>query len=240
MLSQNGWEAGDRTKVKLTTVTVPGTSTRLPVRAGDVATVLLWAATRWHREVEPLVEPGNWGYAYRAIRGATTLSNHASGTAIDLNAPKHPLGTNPEANFTKDQIKAVRRIVADSGGVLRWGGDYTGRKDGMHLEINAGPAAVAALAARIRATGGGMAEEGFLMALTDEQQMEILYNTRRIRGTDPNVDSLQAIGATLARIAENVADVQRRVRGGDPNVDALQALSMQLADVQAKLAALAS
>lgn len=104
----------------------------------------MWAAARFNVEVEPLHVGWCWGYAYRDIRGATGLSNHASGTAIDLNAPAHPLGTNPTANYTPAKIAAIHRIIADTQGALRWGGDYGdpahggvkgSRPDGMHIEV---------------------------------------------------------------------------------------------------------
>src|SRR5690606_34980535 len=41
---------------------------------------------------------------------------------------------------------ALRRILDDLGGVVRWGGDYSGRKDEMHFEINANAARVAQVA----------------------------------------------------------------------------------------------
>lgn len=150
--SANGYTAGDLSLI--VSVTVPGTNVVLPVRKGSPGALLIAAAARWHREVEPLVVPGCWGYAFREIRGSTTeLSNHASGTAVDLNAPLHPLGTEPDHNFTPAQIAAVRRIVDDAGGALRWGGDYgvlarggvTGsRPDGMHVEVIGNEAACTA------------------------------------------------------------------------------------------------
>lgn len=147
--SQNGYLAGDRSCI--VTMTVPGTTVRLPVRKGACGDLLIWAAARWHHEVEPLTDGWCWGYAYREIRGSSTeLSNHASGTAIDLNAPAHPLGTEPTANFTATQITAINRIVADASPALRWGGSYTGRKDGMHLEINATEDVVAQVLARVQ------------------------------------------------------------------------------------------
>ncbi|WP_181272843.1 peptidoglycan-binding protein [Brevibacterium oceani] len=120
------------------------------MRKGDVATVLSYVANRFHSEVELLVWPGNWGYAERTIRGnSTTLSNHASGTAIDLNAPRHPLGK--VGTFSSAQKGRIKKILADCGGVVRWGGNYNGRKDEMHFEINAGTAAVAKVAKAIKA-----------------------------------------------------------------------------------------
>jgi hypothetical protein len=140
-LSQNGWSANDRSVI--TTIPVPGGT--LPVREGAVAVVFEWLARRFNDDVEPLHWPGCWGYAERPIRGSTTtLSNHASGTAVDFNAPKHPLGK--VGTYTSSQVRAIRRILTDAHGVIRWGGDYTGRRDEMHFEVNASAAAVAALA----------------------------------------------------------------------------------------------
>jgi hypothetical protein len=145
--SQNGFVANDRGLI--VSYALPGGAVAL--RRGPVGELLAAAARRWHTDVEPLLWPGVWGYAERLIRGSTTdLSNHASGTAIDLCAPRHPLGTAPSANFSPGQIAAVRRIVADADGCLRWGGDYTGRKDGMHLEVVANEARCAAVVARWR------------------------------------------------------------------------------------------
>lgn len=145
LLSQNRWPANDRGVIAQ--YSLPGG--KVALRAGDVSVVLLRVATRFHAEVEPLVWPGVWGYAERLVRGSTTdLSNHASGTAIDLNAPAHPLGV--RGTFSATQVRAIHAIVADTGGVVRWGGDYSGRVDEMHFEINAGPAQVKALADKIR------------------------------------------------------------------------------------------
>lgn len=149
MYSQNGWEVATRRTIR--TYTVPGTDQLLPLREGDAATVLLYVAARFHREVEPLRTGWSWGYAVRNIRGsARSISNHASGTAIDLNAPAHPLGSAASRTFTPAKIAAVRRIVRDCGGAVRWGGDYTGRADAMHFELVANEADVARFAVDLR------------------------------------------------------------------------------------------
>lgn len=153
--SQNGWPAGQSSALPLTGLAVGAATFPAGVRRGDVHTVLAYVAGRFDREVEKLVKGWCWGHAYRPIRGATTLSNHASGTAIDLNAPNHPLGK--AGTFTAAQRTRIHAILADCGGVVRWGGDYSGRKDEMHLEINVRPgdARLAALAKRIGGGGGG-------------------------------------------------------------------------------------
>src|SRR5690606_29299311 len=52
--------------------------------------------------------------------------------------------------FTAPQVRAIRRILDDLGGALKWGGDYQRRADEMHFEIDATPSRVAQVAAAIR------------------------------------------------------------------------------------------
>lgn len=139
-VSQNGWIANN--PALEASQLVPGTLVKISVRKDAAGQLLLEVASAFDRLVQDIDNArgglDDWGYAQRPIRGGSTLSNHASGTAIDLNATKHPLATAPSANFTAAQIAQIHKIVAVTGGVVRWGGDYTGRKDGMHFEINDG------------------------------------------------------------------------------------------------------
>ena len=150
--SYNGWTVGTPGSViGVQNFTVPGTSVVLGIRSGDVATVLLYVAQRFNAEVETLLRAQCGGYDYRPnVNNPSVWSNHASGTAIDLNSVKHPNGA---ANtFTATQTAAVRQILASCGKVVYWGQDYRGVVDGMHFEINVPPgnAALAQLANRIR------------------------------------------------------------------------------------------
>lgn len=115
--------------------------------AGDVRTVLDHVAARFDAEVEPVDRDSSWGWGYRTVRGDSDLSNHASGTSIDLNATEHPLGST--GTFSDDQVAAIREILAEVAPVVAWGGDFA-RGDEMHFEIVGDPAAVAEVAARLR------------------------------------------------------------------------------------------
>lgn len=130
--SQNGYPASsDRNAIGIKTFVVPGyPNVKLPVRA-DVAPLFLEMAHWWFVNIEQPVIPGCWGYAYRTVRAGASLSNHASGTAIDLNAPFHPLGR--VGTVPANKRAAISQKAANLG--LRWGGDYTGRKDEMHFEL---------------------------------------------------------------------------------------------------------
>lgn len=73
-------------------------------------------------------------FAPRFIRGSTTnLSNHAFGSAFDINAPQNPLGTRPPL---VGQLGCTRELVpiANKWGFY-WGGHFGSRQDGMHFEI---------------------------------------------------------------------------------------------------------
>jgi hypothetical protein len=149
--SQNGWPASSsKGAIGIIDAKVPGTNVNFPqgVKGGDVATVLMYVAEQFHKTVEPLRDGWCWGFHYKQIEGSTTLSNHASGTAIDLNAPEHPMGKSN--TFDSKQVSAIRKILSYCGGVVRWGGDYKQRPDEMHFEINDDAAAVKKLADKIR------------------------------------------------------------------------------------------
>jgi len=142
--SQNGWpEVTSARDPRLTSIPwVTG-----PVLSGDVAAVLSHVAERFDAEVEPVDVASSWGWAHRPVRAGTELSNHASGTAIDLNATAHPLGA--AGTFSDEQVATIRDILADVAPAVRWGGDYPDRPDEMHLEIVVDPAALAVVAARL-------------------------------------------------------------------------------------------
>ena len=152
--SYNGWTVGTPGSViGIANYAVPGTSVVLPIRSGDVTTVLGYVARRFNAEVEPLVKGQCWGYDYRPnVNNPSVWSNHASGTAIDLNSLKHPNGAT--ATFTAAKTAAVRRILAFCGDVVYWGQDYRGVVDGMHFEIDVPPGSpqLSKLAAVIRSS----------------------------------------------------------------------------------------
>ena len=55
------------------------------------------------------------GTASRPVPGASVASEHSTGTAIDLNVPKHPLGR----TFTSSQVTRINRILKDLDGAVR-------------------------------------------------------------------------------------------------------------------------
>jgi len=207
--SQNGWPV-DQTGANQDRNPIYG-DVKVPngVLKGDVAIVLRWVAERFHETVEPLAGGTCWGWYVKSIEGSTSISNHASGTAIDLNADQHPMGVAASKTFTAAQIGACHAIIKACGGVVRWGGDYTGRPDPMHWEIVGTRTQVAALAARI--------QRGELpMALSDTDKtwlrstIEDVIEEKFARTQQPND------GGITSRVGRDALDqgVPNPIRGG--------------------------
>lgn len=72
----------------------------------------------------------DWGYNCRSIRGSQTMSYHAWGLAIDLNATRNPMG----ATLITDMPSWIDEVAAEYG--LFWGGNFNRRKDAMHFECH--------------------------------------------------------------------------------------------------------
>ena len=92
--SHNGWPAS-KDAAEIHIISVPIEGTKIKVRcAKAVAPLIAGFCKEFHELIEPIDEGklDDWGYAFRMVRGSTdNLSNHSSGTAIDLNATQHPL-----------------------------------------------------------------------------------------------------------------------------------------------------
>lgn len=136
--SQNGWPVLEPGSRLLHRWVIPGTGRHLILRNGSAGFLLAEHALWFHQEIErlDLGQWDDWGYAYRDIRGDDDWSNHASGTAEDLNATRHPLGVATRRTFTQAQIDRIhRRLARRYRGAIRWGGDYVNRPDAMHFEL---------------------------------------------------------------------------------------------------------
>jgi hypothetical protein len=107
------------------------------------APLLVAFAEDFHELIEP-IDGGSlddWGYCYRDVRGVPgKLSNHASGSAIDLNASRHPLGKS--GTFEPGEVTMILALCRKYG--LNWGGTWT-RKDEMHFEVGINPLKAAKL-----------------------------------------------------------------------------------------------
>lgn len=134
--TQNGYEVLTKDSDQLYEWVIPGCARTFVLRQGPpgflLANFLLW----FHDSIEPLDEgpQDDWGWSHRLISGSTVVSNHASGTAADFNAARHPFGTrNTFSTIDATKIRARLKLYQ---GAIRWGGDYRSRADEMHIEVD--------------------------------------------------------------------------------------------------------
>lgn len=230
-VSQNSWPVDPPRSSRL----VPGTSVKLNVANGPAGDILLWVAGQFHHRVENIEGPvmDDWGYANRPVRGSTSTSNHASATAIDLNSPKHPLGV--RGTFNATQAATIRQILREAGGVVRWGGDYSGRVDEMHFEINANAAAVSAAYSRLQ---GSRANPTPAPAPTpsgdDDMQISELYDWRDGKGRNEGdfrnwfYGQWEAMVGQVLLVSKDVAEMKARPAAPAPAAGAPVALDYAL------------
>lgn len=134
------------------------------------------------------------GYNDRFIAGTQTPSNHAFGTAIDINSD-----TNPKGEKTAADIPApLANTLAKKWG-LTWGGNWSGAdRDPMHFELASAPAAAAPSAQGAPSTGSGPVSGPDMSAITPgnasllAQQYEARAN--QLEGQINAAKGLQAIG----------------------------------------------
>ncbi len=189
--SYNGWPVGTpASAIGVQSYIVPGTSIAISLKSGDVATVLINLAGRFNKEVESLLPWQEDGYSYRRnVNNTSVWSNHASGTAMDLNFELHPNAA--RGTFSAAKVAAIRRILADCGGVIYWGGDYSRTADEMHFEINVPPGdpRLTALASKMRFAAAIPSKLVSLRALADNR-----YVTAEQAGSAALIANRTAVG----------------------------------------------
>ncbi|RDI13441.1 D-alanyl-D-alanine carboxypeptidase-like protein [Rhodococcus sp. AG1013] len=198
--SENGWRMVDRDMCVVANA-LPYTNTA-PIRGGDAATILNAWLIWYHRNVEPLSSPV-WGWS---ATNDVPNSNHLSGTAVDLNAPKYPWG---QRVMPADRIARIRRGLALFEGSIFWGADWS-RADEMHYQIGwrEGDPRVAAFAAKLNnnhlgiygpapTPGGGMnIEQEIRNQLTGSAELGKYPGWPQL-GNRTVVDALAVIGQKL-------------------------------------------
>lgn len=209
--SQNGWPANDVSRTQ--SYKIPGSSRAVRLVKGPAGQLLVLVAAWIHSHVEAIDtgELDDWGYAERTIRGSsTTLSNHASGTALDFNATRHPLGTS--GNWSAAHKAAINGVLNKLGGTVRWGENYSGRKDPMHFEINVNDdaaglrkinAAVRVMQGLLSGVPSGVtpSKPGALGALVSLSAIAYAANGGYFHsGQAPALEDAQIVGAWMRRL----------------------------------------
>lgn len=160
----------------VTTQPVPHSDTA-PVRVGVAATILNAWLIYYNRVIDP-ISSSVWGWS--ATNDVPT-SNHLSGTALDINAPKYPWGTR---TMPQTRIAKVRRALDDFAGSIFWGADWD-YADEMHFQLAwpEGDKRNDQFAARLEAGylniyTSGTGDIG--MGLNDNEEHELLTGARQL------------------------------------------------------------
>jgi len=93
----------------------------------------LWKA--WQaKSLLPLILTFGGTFVSKPMRGSrTVLSNHAFGSAFDINVAWNPLGHTPALVGQTGSVRPLVSIANEYG--FYWGGHFNTRKDGMHFEV---------------------------------------------------------------------------------------------------------
>lgn len=154
----NGWPVVPNTSCR--PWRIPGTATTIRLLNGPAGFVLAVFVSWFNDRIEQLSGTvlDDWGWSSpRVGRGlAAGISNHCSGTAVDVNALRHVQGKAGTFSLAKRlRILAALRLYT-SYSVIDWGGTWRSR-DEMHFEIQPGatPARVLKVARRVARTTRG-------------------------------------------------------------------------------------
>lgn len=141
--SLNGWPGVATSGPALRRIAIPGTHKSVTTEA-TCAPLFAAFLAEVNVHVVPLDIGPVDGWEYRQARAADGLSNHASGTAVDVHYsttdPKWPAWpADNKRHCTDAQIKAMHSLLdkyVDPQGrrVFGWGGDW-GKVDEMHVEL---------------------------------------------------------------------------------------------------------
>lgn len=186
--SENGWPMCNSNEC--VSVQVVPAAKKVPLRKGDVATILNAFLIAYNQRVEPIVSQV-WGWS---PDNDVANSNHMSGTAVDINAPKYPWG---KKVMPYDRVLKVEALLRDFRGVVAWGRNWA-YPDEMHFQIGLPPgdSRVKQLAAdlnngylKIYSGGTAKSEEGKPMGLEKSQDARLNAVVQQLTGSiDPDVE----------------------------------------------------
>ena len=141
--SLNGWTViKSATDANLRTITIPGTKRKITVQK-DCAPLFAAFFADWQRQMPDRLklDPGptaGWNYRYSRFE-PDKLSNHASGTAVDVLWTTILLADN-KPHMTADEKamldEILSRYVTDDGHRVLANGEWWNKADGMHTEIS--------------------------------------------------------------------------------------------------------
>lgn len=225
--SINGWVVLDNppwSDPRLETKPIPGVPNRKLTMRREVLPLFLALAKDYHDTIAPLDEGelDDWSYSYRDARYSSSWSDHASGTAVDLNAGKegwlgmanYSFWADPKRHKAAQAIKARYEVVM-WGGSKDFGGDYYNGStvDWMHWAIKPG-VSLAQVQAVIKKLG--IDENGNRAGVDDRIDKKIAKLRRQRARVRATIQEKKAAGESVSGLpsrANRLTDRIRRLRG---------------------------
>ncbi|MFD8858004.1 hypothetical protein [Streptomyces vinaceus] len=141
----NGWPVVTSAPAHL----IEGSSVSVAVLDGDVATILLHVARRFHYEVDSLRQGEVTGHSGDRKVAQPYESNHLSGTAIAIRPQAYPAGARD--GLYPHELVIVRDILTELDGTVAWGGDEkTAKESHFHIALKPGHPKIKNVARKIR------------------------------------------------------------------------------------------
>jgi len=221
--SINGWAVLDNppwSDPRLDTKPVPGVPSRSLKLRREVLPLFLALAKDYHDTISPIDEGAldDWSYSYRDARYSPSWSDHASGTAIDLNASKEGwLGmnnyswwANPAKHRAAQAIKQRYEVVM-WGGSKDFGGDYHNGStvDWMHWAIKPG-VTIAQVQDVIKRLG--ITEDGVRQGTNDKIDRRISKLKQRRQRVRRRIRDRKQAGESWAGLPSRVKRINERIR----------------------------
>ena len=125
--SENGWRMCNRDECDIPRIRDLFLVDTAPLRKG-APLVILGAWLKWYDLNVEEIGSAVWGWSRD---NDVSTSNHLSGTAVDVNAPKYPWGRRV---MPADRIAKIRRGLRLFEGSVFWGADWQ-RADEMHYQL---------------------------------------------------------------------------------------------------------
>ncbi|WP_314247865.1 hypothetical protein [Streptomyces sp. DSM 40907] len=143
--SANGWPVLSTAPTQL----IEGSEVSVPLLDGDVATILLHLARRFHYEIDTLRQGEVTGHTASRTVAADYESNHLSGTAIAIRPSFYPIGMRD--GLYRHELVVIRDILAELDGTVAWGGDAkTPKESHFHIALRPGHPKIKGVARKIR------------------------------------------------------------------------------------------
>ncbi|MFI9065636.1 hypothetical protein ACIGQE_27855 [Streptomyces sp. NPDC053429] len=143
--SANGWPIVGSVPMQL----IEGSEVSVPILEGDVATILLHVARRFHYEIDTLRGGEVIGHATSRTVAAEYESNHLSGTAIAIRPSSYPVGV--RGGLYPHELVVIRDVLAELNGTVAWGGDKkTPKESHFHIALQPGHPKIKGVARKIQ------------------------------------------------------------------------------------------